>query len=155
MSGQLRELLTSDVLLEMAYTQKKAERVIAGLEKSLNDHLLKLWTIPDSLDRSIWIEDLVDWIGEIAEIVLRPRNARPSHIFYYRLLFFEPFGGGVEIPNILRRLHRLHRQGYPVQSDITSTALLMRLQKFHRDLANLCAARLMFEEQIRQFIADH
>ena len=38
-------------LLEMAYTQKKAERVITGLEKPVNDHLLKLWTISDTYDR--------------------------------------------------------------------------------------------------------
>ena len=155
MSGQLRELLTSDVLLEMAYTQKKAERVIAGLEKSINDHLLKLWTIPNAMERDGWIEDLVDWIGEVAEIVLRPGNTRPSHIFYYKLLFFEPFGGGVEIPNIMRRLHRLHRRGYPVQSDVTTADLLSRIQTFHRDLASLCAARPMFEDQIRQFVVSH
>jgi hypothetical protein len=29
---KLQDLLASDVLLEMAYTQKKAERIITGLE---------------------------------------------------------------------------------------------------------------------------
>jgi hypothetical protein len=88
------DLLDSGILLEMAYTQKKAERVITGLEKPVNDHLLKLWTISDSFDRGLWIDNLVNWIDEIGEIVLRPHGARPPHIFYYKLLFFEPFGGG-------------------------------------------------------------
>jgi hypothetical protein len=151
----LHDLLASDVLLEMAYTQKKAERIITGLEKPINDHLLKLWTNPDSLEREDWICDLVDWIDEIAEIVLRPTNTRPPHIFYYKLLFFEPFGGGAEIPNILRRLRRLHRRGFPVQADVTPDVLLKRLQTFHRDLASLCAAKLMRADQIRRFLDDH
>lgn len=90
---QLHELLNSGVLLEMAYTQKKAERVITGLEKPFNDGLLKLWTIPDSFQQPDWTDDLVNWIDEIGEIVFRPANVRPPHIFYYKLLFFEPFGG--------------------------------------------------------------
>jgi hypothetical protein len=152
---ELHDLVASDVLPEMAYTQKKAERVLTALEKPINDTLLKLWTMPRSMDREVWIGDLVNWIDEIAEIVLRPTNTRPPHIFYYRLLFFEPFGGGAEIPNILRRLRRLHRHGFPVQIDITPDALLRRLQAFHRDLSGLCASKIMREEQIRRFLDEH
>jgi hypothetical protein len=152
---QLHDLLASDVLLEMAYTQKKAERVITGLEKPINDHLLKLWTNPDSLDQEIWINNLVDWIDEIAEIVLRPANTRPPHIFYYKLLFFEPFGGGAEVPNILRRLRRLHRQGFLVQVDIAPDALLNRLRAFHRDFSSVCASKVMRDGQIRRFLNEH
>jgi hypothetical protein len=152
---RLQDLLASDVLLEMAYTQKKAERIITGLEKPINDHLLKLWTSPASLEREVWIVDLCNWIEEIAEIVLRPTNTRPPHVFYYKLLFFEPFGGGAEIPNILRRLRRLDRRGFHMQSDISPDALLKRLRAFHRDLASLCASKLMLEDQIRKFLDDH
>jgi hypothetical protein len=152
---KLQDLLASDVLLEMAYTQKKAERIITGLEKPINDHLLKLWTSPASLEREVWIADLCNWIEEIAEIVLRPTNTRPPHVFYYKLLFFEPFGGGAEIPNILRRLRRLDRRGFHMQSDISPDALLKRLRAFHRDLASLCASKLMLEDQIRKFLDDH
>jgi hypothetical protein len=152
---ELHDLVASDVLPEMAYTQKKAERVLTALEKPMNDHLLKLWTSPNSSEREIWISDLINWIDEIAEIVLRPANTRPPHIFYYKLLFFEPFGGGAGIPNILRRLRRLHRQGFPVQIDITPDALLQRLQGFHRDLSGLCASKIMREDQIRMFLDDH
>jgi hypothetical protein len=108
---KLRDLLASDVLLEMAYTQKKAERIITGLEKPINDHLLRLWTNPEAPEREVWLTDLFNWIEEIAEIVLRPTYTRAPQTFYYKLLFFEPFGGGAEIPNILRRLRRLDRQG--------------------------------------------
>lgn len=155
MHMQLHDLLDSGVLLEMAYTQKKAERVITGLERPINDHLLKLWTISDSFDRENWIDSLVNWIDEISEIVLRPTNARPPHIFYYKLLFFEPFGGGCGISNMLRRLRRLHREGFPVQIDIAPDALLTRLQVFHRDLSSLCACKLMRDDQIRAFLQTH
>jgi hypothetical protein len=43
-------------------SEKKAERVIAGLEKPMNDRLLKLWTIPDAFDREGWMANLVNWI---------------------------------------------------------------------------------------------
>jgi hypothetical protein len=152
---ELHDLVASDVLPEMAYTQKKAERVLTTLEKPINDHLLKLWTMPNAADRETWISDLVNWIDEIAEIVLRPANTKPPHIFYYRLLFFEPFGGGAEIPNILRRLRRLHRYGFPVQVDIAPDALLKRLQAFHRDLSGLCASKTVREDQIRWFLDNH
>jgi hypothetical protein len=152
---QLRDLLASDVLLEMAYTQKKAERVITALEKPINDTLLKLWTQPGSQHRDAWIEDLVNWIDEISEIVLRPMNARPPHIFYYKILFFEPFGAGAEKPNLLRRLRRIQRQGFPLEINVAPDHLAKRLQAFHRDLASLCAAKTMRESQIRSFLAEH
>jgi hypothetical protein len=152
---QLHDLLDSDVMPEMAYTQKKAERIITGLEQPINDHLLKLWTISESLERATWTDNLVNWIDEITEIVFRPANTRPPHVFYYKLLFFEPFGGGAEIPNLLRRLRRLHRQGFPMQMDIAPDTLLKRLKGFHRDLSSLCAFSLMREDQIRRFLNDH
>ena len=116
---ELLDLLGSDVLREMAYTQKKAERVITSLERPINDNLLKLWTSPRQQHHKAWIEDLVELIDEVSEIVLRPTNARPPHVFYYKLLFFEPFGGGSAVSNILRRLRRLHRHGCPIQVDAT------------------------------------
>jgi hypothetical protein len=151
----LRDLLASDVLLDMAYTQKKAERVITGLEGPLNDTLLKIWLDPKSDRLQVWVEDVINWVDEISAIVLRPANTRPHHIFYYKLLFFEPFGGGAEIPNMLRRLRRLYRQGITIQLDVMPSALIKRLQAFHRDLASLCAAKTMNERQIRSFLLEH
>jgi hypothetical protein len=155
MQMQQHDLLDSGVLLEMAYTQKKAERVITGLEKPINDNLLKLWAISSPFDREVWIDGLVDWIDEIGEIVLRPNNARPPHTFYYKLLFFEPFGGGSGMPNVLSRLRRLQRQGLPIRSDVEPDVVLTRLQGFHRDLSGLYASRLMRDDQIRAFVLDH
>jgi hypothetical protein len=155
MQIQTHSLLASGMTLQMAYTQKKAERVITGLEKPINDHLLKLWTVSDSSDRDAWIEDLVNWIDEIGEIVLRPNNARPSHTFYYKLLFFESFGGGAGISNILSRLRRLHRFGFPVQIGLSTNDLLVRLQVFHRDLSGLWAGKPMRDDQIRLFLTQH
>jgi len=152
---KLHDVLASDVLLEMAYTQKKAERVITGLEKPINDHLLRLWTNPASPEREAWLADLFNWIEEIGEIVLRPANTRPPHIFYYKLLFFEPFGGGAEIPNVIRRLRRLDRRGFRIVVDIAPETLIKRLQAFHRDLASLCASKLLLEDQIHRFLDDH
>jgi len=152
---QLGDLLSSDVMREMAYTQKTAERVITALERPINDTLLKMWTDPNSEDYQSWVDDLVNWIDEISEIVLRPANTRPRHIFYYRLLFFEPFGGGAVVPNMLRRLRRLHRKGFTVQSDVTPNALVERLQAFHRDLSTRCALQAMREDEIRSFIDEH
>jgi hypothetical protein len=152
---QLMNLLDSDVLREMAFTQKKAERVITTLERPINDNLLRLWASPQHPHHRTWIEDLVDLIDEISEIVLRPNNARPPHIFYYKLLFFEPFGGGSAVSNILRRLRRLHRHGCPIQIDATPEELVQRLQAFHRDLASLCASQTLGEYQIRAFLDEH
>jgi hypothetical protein len=152
---QLHQLVDSSALQEMAYTQKKAERIITSLEKPINDHLLKLWTIPSTDQCEGWTANLINWVDEIGEIVFRPNNARPSHTFYYKLLFFEPFGGGSGMPNVLRRLRRLHREGFPAQIDIAPDVLLARLQAFHRDLSGLYASRLMREDQIRAFLEDH
>jgi hypothetical protein len=155
MHMRLRDLFDSGALLEMAYTQKNAERVITGLEKPINDNLLKLWTISDTSNRAIWIANLINWIDEIGEIVFRPNNARPSHTFYYKILFFEPFGGGSGTPNIMRRLRRLHREGFPVEVNVEPDTLLTRLQAFHRDLSGLYACRIMGDDQIRVFLEDH
>lgn len=152
---QLHDLLSSDVLLEMAYTQKKAERVITSLEKPINDHLLKLWTSPQSIEVQVWKDNLVNWLAEIAEIVFRPANSRPPQIFYYKLLFFEPFGGGAELPNLLRRLRRLYREGYAIQVNVTSSDLVRRLQAFHRDFSTLCSSKLVREDLILEFLNGH
>jgi hypothetical protein len=149
------DLLGSDLMREMAYTQKTAERVITALERPLNDTLLKMWTNPYAQDYRAWVDDLVNWIDEISEIVLRPANNRPRHIFYYKLLFFEPFGGGAEIPNMLRRLRRLHRKGFTVQTNVEADTLVKRLQVFHRDLSSHCALKVMREDQIRNFVDEH
>jgi hypothetical protein len=152
---QLSDLLGSDAMREMAYTQKTAERVITALERPLNDTLLKMWTNPHAQDYPAWVDDLINWIDEISEIVLRPANTRPRHIFYYKLLFFEPFGGGAAVPNMLRRLRRLQRKGFTLQSDVAPDVLVAHLQAFHRDLSSLCASNTLRDDQIRTFVLEH
>jgi hypothetical protein len=152
---QLGDLAESDAVRGMAYTQKTAERVITAIERPLNDTLLKMWMNSHAEEYPSWVDDIVNWIDEISEIVLRPANTRPRHIFYYKLLFFEPFGGGAAMPNMLRRLRRLHRKGFTVQTDVAPEALVERLQAFHRELSSHCASHVMREEQIRTFVGEH
>ena len=68
---------------------------------------------------------------------------------------FEKPKPSLGMPNMLRRLRRLHREGFPVRLDIAPDALLLRLQAFHRDLSSLCACKLMRDDQIRTFVEDH
>ncbi len=155
MLTQLHDLAGSELIREMAYTQKTAERIITTLERPLNDTLLKMWTNAHAEEYPAWVNDVVDWVDEISEIVLRPANTRPRHIFYYKLLFFEPFGGGAEVPNMLRRLRRLRRQGCNLQSNVSPENLVKRMQAFHRDLSGHCAVQALREEQIRSFVDEH
>jgi len=52
---RIGELLTRTPLEEMSYSRKKAEAVITGLEKPVNDHLLKLLVV-DPADRIMFDE---------------------------------------------------------------------------------------------------
>jgi hypothetical protein len=80
---ELHDRVASDVLPEMAYTQKKkAERILTALERPMNDHLLRLWTSANSSARETWIGDLINWIDEIAEIVLRPANPPAAYLWF-------------------------------------------------------------------------
>jgi hypothetical protein len=145
---RLDEVLAGETLLEMAYTQKKAESIITGLEKPINDHLLKLWTMPGSEHTSHWLTELANWIDEVSEIILKPTNRRPAAEFYYRILFDEPFGGA-EVPNITSRLRRIQRQGYTLTTNASPADLLARLQQFHREFARLATQAPVSEETLR------
>jgi hypothetical protein len=137
----------------MAYTQKKAESVITGLEKPVNDHLLRLWAMPGSDHRDHWLSELANWIDEIGEIILKPNNRRPASEFYYRILFDEPFGGA-ELPNITSRLKRLQRQGYTLTTNASPTELLDRLQRFHAEFAQQAAKAPVSEAELRHLLGD-
>ncbi len=151
---RLAEILaSSQPLLEMAYFQKKAESVITGLEKPINDHLLKLWTMPDSEHCEHWLKEAENWIDEVSEIILKPDNRRPKAEFYYRILFDEPFGGA-ELPNITSRLRRLQRQGYVFTTNLSPSDLLDRLRQFHAKFADLCAKAPVPETDVRTLIGE-
>jgi hypothetical protein len=55
----------------------------------------------------------------------------------------------------MRRLRRLHREGFPVEGNIEPHALLTRLQAFHRDLSSLYANKIIGDSQIRAFLDGH
>jgi len=149
---RLHEILAvSEPLLEMVYSQKKADSIITGLEKPINDHLLKLWTMPDSEYRDHWLMELVNWLEEIGEIILKPDNRRPKAEFYYRILFDEPFGGA-EVPNITSRLRRLQRQGYTLTTNLSPTDLLNQLRQFHAEFSRQCAKAQVSEAELKTML---
>ena len=150
---RLTEILAAQALLEMAYSQKKAESVITGLEKPINDHLLKLWTMPESEHSDHWRTEVSTWIDEVGEIVLKPNNRRPAAAFYYRILFDEPFGGA-ELPNITSRLKRLQRQGYTLTTNSPPAELLDRLRRFHAEFARRAAISPLSDEAVNSLLGD-
>ncbi len=52
-----------DALPTMAYARKKAEAIVTGLEFPLNNHLLKLATVP-SRDVPHWKNEAVAWLAQ-------------------------------------------------------------------------------------------
>lgn len=125
-------------LMEMSYPKKKAEVIITGLEKEINNHLLKLMVLPEThRDRPHWRREVLNWLDEVMEIRLKPRDTTGSVKFYYNILFDEPFGG-VEVANVAGRLRRLARNGYPIPPDLEIEPLVGRLDRFHRAFAQRC-----------------
>jgi hypothetical protein len=94
---------TRTPLQEMSSSGKKAQAVINGPEKPVNDHLPKLF-VAGSADREHWIAELLEWINEMTEIRLKPDHRSKS--FCFRIMFDEPFRGA-EPENIARRVRRI------------------------------------------------
>src|SRR5208283_4948601 len=134
---RIDEILATQPLLEMSYSRKKAETVITGLEKPINDHLLKLLVVDDD-QVNHWVDELLEWLDEVAEIRLKHGNRPGPASFYYRILFDEPFGG-TGTTNIARRIRRLERQGYNVRRGTDVDMVLGRLRKFHQTFADACS----------------
>jgi hypothetical protein len=152
---RIGELLTRTPLEEMSYSRKKAEAVITGLEKPVNDHLLKLLVV-ELGEREHWIAELLEWLDEIAEIRLKPDHRPGPRSFYYRIMFDEPFGGA-ETENITRRVRRIARQGYAVRRDADLGNVAESLRSFHDDFAEACAQGVsteQIESMIRKFAAS-
>src|SRR5208283_2843443 len=133
---RINEILADKPLLEMSYSRKKAELVITGLEKPINDHLLKL-VVVDNDHAEHWIKELLEWLDEVAEIRLKPDNKPGPAFFYNRILFEEPFGG-TGITNVARRIRRLERQGYKLRN-ADLDMVLRRLLEFHKQFSEACA----------------
>ena len=135
---QIDEMRSSQPLPEMWYSRKKAETVITGLEKPINDHLLKLLVVDDDQNVKHWRAKLLEWLDEVAEIRLKPENKLGPASFYYRILFDEPFGG-TGMMNIARRIRRLERQSYTLRKDIDLNVALKCLRKFHQRFSDACS----------------
>jgi hypothetical protein len=85
--------------LEMAYSRKKAEQIITGLERPLNRHLVKLIGFEAAeATRAVWKKEVKRWLREIAAIRLKPNIARLKEADLHDWLYDEPFGG-VELLN--------------------------------------------------------
>ena len=149
----LTEILDKAPLLEMAYTKKKAEIMITGLEKPINDHLLKIWTMPDDANLDHWKMEVTLWLDEIGDIVLKPSNRRPRADFYFRILFDEPFGGA-EVPNVTSRLKRLRLQGSEFTADVSPEGLAKRLRGFHAAFSKSVASGAVDDSSISQLIGS-
>jgi hypothetical protein len=140
---RLHEIFSGEPLIEMSYSLKKAETVITGLEKPINDYLLKLLVV-DDVHVEHWTKELLEWLDEVAEIRLKPDNRPGPESFYYRILFDEPFGG-TGITNVARRVRRLERQGYKLQ-DADLDMVLDRLRLFHKSFSEACARGVETDE---------
>ena len=148
---RIGEILTRIPLEEMSYSRKKAEAVITGLEKPINDHLLKLLVV-ESSEREHWTTELLEWLDEVAEIRLKPNHWPGPASFYYRIMFDEPFGGA-ENENIARRIRRIARQGYVLRQDVDLGTIEERLRSFHEGFARACSTGVS-TEQIESMIRD-
>jgi hypothetical protein len=133
---RVHEILSTEPLPEMSYSRKKAESVITGLEKPINDQLLKLLIVEDDQSPEHWTKELLEWLDEVAEIRLKPDNKAAQASFYYRILFDEPFGG-TGVVNIARRIRRLERQGYKMR-DADLNIVLQQLRRFHKRFSEAC-----------------
>ena len=147
----LTEVVADQPELKMAYTEKKAESVITGLEKPINDYLLMVWAMPESEHRAHWLNELANWIDEVGEIILKPKNRRPMADFYCRILFDEPFGGAA-LANMMSRVKRLQRHGYVFTTPMSPADLVERLRQFHVSFGRSCADAPLAEDALRNMI---
>ena len=141
---RIHEILSAKPLPVMSYSRKKAESVITGLEKPINDHLLKLLVVADDHNPDHWTEELLECLDEVAEIRLKPDNKSGPASFYYRILFDEPFGG-TGVVNIARRIRRLERQGVATP-DADLDIVLQRLRQFHEEFFEACNRGVELDE---------
>ncbi|CAM6055308.1 unnamed protein product [Sphagnum tenellum] len=130
--------IAPDIILEMAYTRKRAEGIITGLEYPINLHLLKIAAIPMPDQLGHWRHEVITWLSQIAAIRLKPSTKPASMQFYFAILFKEPFEGN-EVQSVVARLQLLRQQYGVMRSDIEAEDLVERLRNFHLAFAGGCA----------------
>lgn len=145
--------ISPSILLDMAYTRKRAEAIISGLEYQLNLHLLKLSAVPLPDYFAHWRHELATWLSTIAAIRLKPNTKPGPQKWYFDLLFDEPFGGNEE-GAVMARLQLLRQQYGSIRPDVDPTALGMRLRLLHTTFSRGCATGTMDLEQINALLAS-
>jgi hypothetical protein len=138
-------------LLEMAYTRRKAEAIITGLEQPINQHLLKLSSVASERAEGHWCHELTTWLLTVALIRLKPSNRPGPASFYYRILFDEPYGGNEEA-QVRAQLRLLSRQ-YVIDVNADSGQIAANLERVHRAFAGGCAKGALTVEEIERMAA--
>ena len=150
----LIEAIMSSPVSELSYNYSKAETVIASLERPVNDNILKLMCSRAPADLQLrWREEIIDWLGRMAEIRMRPDHYPAPSSFYFRLLFEEPYGTAAEanVTCCLRRIGRHFHMNYFVEVE----QVVARLREFHRGFADLASSGLnLADSEDEQKIAD-
>jgi hypothetical protein len=130
------------LLLEMAYTRKRAETIITGLEYQLNLHLLKLAVVPIADEYDHWRHEVTTWLATIAALRLKPLTKPAPASFYFTILFDEPFGGN-EMAAVMARLQLLRQQYGQIDPEVRTEDLMVRLRAFHFAFAKGCGQGTM------------
>jgi hypothetical protein len=125
-------------VLEMAFTRKKAEQIVTGLERPLNRHLVKLLALqaPEET-RAAWKREVKRWLREIAALRLKPAVTRLKASDLNAWLYDEPFGG-VEELNTRFLIQDSLEEGFVAHAGASETAA--RLKALHETLSVRLAA---------------
>jgi hypothetical protein len=148
-------MLGQDTEAHMSFRKRKAEAEITGLERPINDYLIKLLaarleTLPPRTAEHRRRE-LCSWLDDIADIRLNPHD-RPAGRDFYRILFDERFGG-VEELNVGRRFSRIARDGYALRESVDAAGIANRLRDFHAAFAAGCAKSEMSPDRVEALVA--
>lgn len=124
--------------LEIAYSRKKAESIVTGLERPLNRHLVKLLGLhaPEAT-RVAWKKEVKRWLRDIAAIRLKPDIAKLKEKDVFEWLYEEPFGG-VELLNTRYLMEDVAEEGFTPKT--SAEALAPALLALHRTMAPRLAA---------------
>ena len=86
-----RELVADILLIEMAFNKKKMEEKIEGLQKPLNQHLIKIIRYKDETNHQKHINDIMNWLEQVQDLDFNKKNNKFSKDLYFKILFKDPF----------------------------------------------------------------
>jgi hypothetical protein len=123
-------------LLEMSMKRAAALVDLRGAARPLNLHLIYLFGYRASEEtRTHWLNEVLNWLDDVASITLKPDDNRLTERDYYTYLFDERFG-----PNLVRNVTASHRRiqrekpglGKPIMAD---DQIWERMKTFHAEFA--------------------